>query len=368
MTTTYTYDSNGLRTSKTTGDDVTEYTYLGSSLVYQVTNKGQSDEVSLYFYYDEAGIAAFSYKSAEHPTDNGLYYYIRNPQGDILGIVDRTGTLIARYDFSAYGEYKSVWSPEEVPSEQIQRNNRVRNANPFDYRGYYYDTETGLYYCQSRYYDPVVDRFLNADTTDILVAKKDVYDKNLFAYCDNNPVVRYDTGGEFWDTLFDVVSLVTSVVDVIKNPSDPMAWVGLAADVVSLALPGVTGGSAVVKAVSKADDVVDTVKTANKVDNAIDTAKGAKKTFKVHGNSLSSTKTNYGYVLLNKDNEIMKFGETIHPTTRYSKNFLNRNGYTMNILERGSKADIHYWQYDMNNYYFNKYNRYPPSIKSKRGW
>ena len=131
--------------------------------------------------------------------------------------------MCIRDSYSAYGEYKLVWAPEEVPSEQIQRNNRVRNANPFDYRGYYYDTETGLYYCQSRYYDPEVDRFLNADTTDILVAKKDVYDKNLFAYCDNNPVVRYDTGGEFWDTLFDVVSLVISVVDVIKNPSDPMA-------------------------------------------------------------------------------------------------------------------------------------------------
>ena len=178
VTTTYTYDSNGLRTSKTTGDDVTEYTYLGSSLVYQVTNRGQSDEESLYFYYDEAGIAAFSYKSAEHPTDNGLYYYIRNPQGDILGIVDRTGTLIARYDFSAYGEYKSVWSPEEVPSEQIQRNNRVRNANPFDYRGYYYDEETGLYYCQSRYYDPEVDRWLNADG--IIGSNSTVLGYNLF--------------------------------------------------------------------------------------------------------------------------------------------------------------------------------------------
>ena len=204
MTTTYTYDSNGLRTSKTTGDDVTEYTYLGSSLVYQVTNKGQSDEESLYFYYDEAGIAAFSYKSAEHPTDNGLYYYIRNPQGDILGIVDRTGTLIARYDYSAYGEYKSVWMPEEVPSAQIQRNNRVRNANPFDYRGYYYDTETGLYYCQSRYYDPEVDRWLNADSVLIGIGG-DFRGNNLFTYCINNPVNFCDPMGYWpdWDVLFN---------------------------------------------------------------------------------------------------------------------------------------------------------------------
>ena len=204
VTTTYTYDSNGLRTSKTTGDDVTEYTYLGSSLVYQVTNKGQSDEVSLYFYYDEAGIAAFSYKSAEHPTDNGLYYYIRNPQGDILGIVDRTGTLIARYDYSAYGEYKLVWAPEEVPSEQIQRNNRVRNANPFDYRGYYYDTETGLYYVSSRYYDPEIGRFLNSDETSYIYADGINYGVNLFAYCENNPVNMYDPNG--------TIALLTCVI------------------------------------------------------------------------------------------------------------------------------------------------------------
>ena len=70
--------------------------------------------------------------------------------------------------------------------------------NPFRYRGYYLDSETGLYYLHNRYYDPQTCRFLNADTTDILEAKGDLYDKNLFAYCDNNPVARVDYGGEFW--------------------------------------------------------------------------------------------------------------------------------------------------------------------------
>ncbi len=60
------------------------------------------------------------------------------------------------------------------------------------------DSETGLYYLHNRYYDPQTCRFINTDTTDILEAKGDLYDKNLFAYCDNNPVARVDYGGEFW--------------------------------------------------------------------------------------------------------------------------------------------------------------------------
>ena len=81
-----------------------------------------------------------------------------------------------------------------MPSAQIQRNNRVRNANPFDYRGYYYDTETGLYYCQSRYYDPDVGRWLNADIK--IGAGYYFRGYNLFAYCLNDPVGFIDPTGE----------------------------------------------------------------------------------------------------------------------------------------------------------------------------
>ena len=70
--------------------------------------------------------------------------------------------------------------------------------NPFSYRGYYYDTETGLYYLSNRYYDPEIGRFISPDTTDILGVDSDLYDKNLYAYCDNNPVMRKDSNGELW--------------------------------------------------------------------------------------------------------------------------------------------------------------------------
>ena len=75
---------------------------------------------------------------------------------------------------------------------------------------------------------------------------------------------------------------------------------------------------------------------------------------------------NYGYALVDNQNNIMKFGETINPGRRYTNKYLNQNGYRMLILECGSKPDIHMWQYDMNMYYKNKYGMLPPL--NKRGW
>ena len=149
------------------------------------------------------------------------------------------------------------------------------------------DSETGLYYLQSRYYDPQICRFINTDTTDILEAKGDLYNKNLFAYCDNNPVARVDYGGEFWDTVLDVISLAIRVSEVINNPSSGTAWVGLAADAVCTVVPGLTGGGIAVKAATKADDAVDIVKAVGKTDDIVDTAKTVKKGWKV-GDDVSS--------------------------------------------------------------------------------
>lgn len=203
-----------------------------------------------------------------------------------------------------------------------------------------------------------MSRFLNADTVNVLEAKGDLYDKNLFAYCDNNPVVRVDLGGEFWDTIFDVVSLSSSVVDVVKNPTDPMAWAGLAADAVCLVTPCFTGGGAIVKAVTKADDVVDVVK----VDKLVDTAKTAKK---VHGNSLKTTKETIGYAIRkNETNEIMKYGETTRGVRRYSKSYYINNGVYMQELARGSKYDMHYWQHNQIVSYYNQHGHRPPWNKS----
>ncbi|ADL53274.1 hypothetical protein Clocel_3600 [Clostridium cellulovorans 743B] len=90
-------------------------------------------------------------------------------------------------------------------------------------------------------------------------------------------------------------------------------------------------------------------------------------TNEIHGNSLSNLNTNYGYALVDKDTgEILKFGETLYPDTRYSKSYLESKNAEMRVLESGNKIDMHYWQYDMNKYYFDKYDTYPPL--NPNGW
>ena len=127
------------------------------------------------------------------------------------------------------------------------------------------DTETTLYYLQSRYYDPKLGRFINADNYPS--TGQDLTGNNMFAYCGNNPVGRTDASGLFWDTALDVISLGVSIANVIENPDDPMAWLGVAADVASLAIPCVSGGGALVRAAAKADDVVDAFKAADNVED-----------------------------------------------------------------------------------------------------
>ena len=145
---------------------------------------------------------------------------------------------------------------------------------PLRYRGYVYDNETALYYLQSRYYDPAIGRFINGDV--LISSAQGLVGNNVFAYCSNNPVVRLDRDGQFWDTVFDIISLGASVIDVCINPSDAWAWIGLAGDALDL-IPFLTGVGEVIRVVKTADNVTDVVdttydiaKTVNSAENAID--------------------------------------------------------------------------------------------------
>ena len=90
---------------------------------------------------------------------------------------------------------------ETVFQRKRHTTSTLASLNPFRYRGYCYDEETGFYYVSSRYYDPGIGRFISADTTDVLDVQSDLYDKNLYAYCDNNPVMRKDLNGQVWITI-----------------------------------------------------------------------------------------------------------------------------------------------------------------------
>ncbi len=126
--------------------------------------------------------------------------------------------------------------------------------NPLRYRGYVYDEETGLYYLRSRYYNPNWGRFVSSDS--LLGVAGGLLQHNVFAYCANNPTVRKDIEGNFWETAFDVASLIASAVEVVVNPTDLSAWIGLLGDTVDL-IPFVTGVGETIRALRVADKVAD---------------------------------------------------------------------------------------------------------------
>ena len=129
-----------------------------------------------------------------------------------------------------------------------------------------------MYYLQSRYYDAKVGRFLNPDSYPS--TGQGIIGNNMFAYCGNNPVKRVDAEGYFWDTIFDVASLVVSVIDVASNPTDIGAWVGLAGDLIDVAVPFVGGISETARVVNATMEVADTIHdTAKVVDNTVDATK-----------------------------------------------------------------------------------------------
>ena len=200
------------------------------------------------------------------------------------------------------------------------------------------DTETAFYYVSSRYYDPEIGRFINADAVDLLGANGDFASLNLFTYCGNNPVTRKDAGGYAWETVFDIISLGTSIIEVSCNPADVGAWIGLVGDIIDVAVPFVAGVGETVRAVNagrKIADAADDMNDARRVAS------------KIHGNSLSSNKINYGYQLIDKNNNIVKYGESKNPLTRYSQKWLDENGYKVQIKVAGTKRGVHEWQHDM---------------------
>lgn len=156
------------------------YLYAGGKLLQETVTTGDTTATHNFFYDGVGNPYAMQ-------TGGTTYYYVTNLQGDVVALLDASGNAVASYAYDPYGK---VLSAEGTMAE----------TNPLRYRGYYYDTESGLYYLQSRYYDPAVCRFVNADNAAVIAVspEKANWDKNLFAYCDNDPVNRKDDGGELW--------------------------------------------------------------------------------------------------------------------------------------------------------------------------
>ena len=189
VTSTYTYDADGMRTKKQVGNSVTEYIISGDGIAAL-----KSGSYGVYFMRDENGVPyGLRYTTSEGNSFTD-YYYQYNLQGDIVSILDSAGSTVAKYTYDPWGYIVSITDGE---GNNIAGNaNHIANINPLRYRGYMYDTETGLYYLQSRYYDPATGRFINADAPEMLGANETVLSYNLYAYCENNPVNMVDYTGE----------------------------------------------------------------------------------------------------------------------------------------------------------------------------
>ena len=144
----------------------------------------------LEFIYDTQGLAGVVDNSGSTAK---TYFYRKDAQGNIVALLDENGAVVVKYVYNAWGEHK-VLNPDGTENTSASF---IGNINPFRYRGYYYDTSLKLYYLVTRYYDPVVGRFISQDSFDY--ADPDTINGlNLYAYCNNNPVMNVDPTGHAW--------------------------------------------------------------------------------------------------------------------------------------------------------------------------
>lgn len=193
-TSSYIYNADGQRILKNVNGIKTEYFYNGEILAGQKTG----DDIIAFMYDSNGDVFGFILNGT-------TYYYLKNAEYDVTAIADANGNILARYYYDAWGKLVDITGNVELAE-----------INPIRYRSYYYEFEIGMYYLKTRFYDPEMCRFLNADG--VLGANQDILAYNLFAYCSNNPINCTDsTGcGKIWNW---VKSTAHKVANYIKNPA-----------------------------------------------------------------------------------------------------------------------------------------------------
>lgn len=226
-TISYSYDADGYRVSKTVNGTKYTYQYVNGKLVHET--RGQQ---SFNYYYDASGyLTAIKYHLTAGGTEYA-YYATHNSRGDVLGLYNGNGDLVAKYEYDSWGNVLSV---KNASGTAITDQNNVGNLNPIRYRSYYLDSETGLYYLMARYYDPVTHRFINSDNQVSKTGKLGGY--NLFIYCNNNPLNLSDPTGQWPDWGALITGVVTAAIGVVAiaavvvtaGAATPLVALGLAA-------------------------------------------------------------------------------------------------------------------------------------------
>ena len=188
----YLYDGNGMRYLKEVNGQETYYYYDGTQLLMESRNGYRT-----WYVYGVTGIEGIVVESGYSENE---YFFDKNTLGDIVAIRDEDGDIVARYEYDAWGNVK-VMNPNGSINNSASF---IGHINPIRYRGYYYDNETGFYYLQTRYYDPTICRFINADNYELVMqlGQGIVGGFNVYSYCFNNPIMLIDDGG-FWPKSFN---------------------------------------------------------------------------------------------------------------------------------------------------------------------
>ena len=195
------YNDEGIRTGKNVNGVEHSYSLNGSQIIME--DMGGS---LLVYLYDASGSPiGMQYRNRIY--DMGAYdnfWFEKNLQGDIVAVYDEDGTKLISYAYDAWGNFTTTYHNGCTASNHA-------NLNPFRYRGYYYDSELGMYYLQSRYYDPVIGRFISTDGV-VSNIGGNILGNNLYAYCFNNPINKVDATGNWPRWITAAVAVTAAVV------------------------------------------------------------------------------------------------------------------------------------------------------------
>lgn len=235
----YTYNDQGVRVSKTFDGITTEYFVDGYNVLAEKTGN-----MVIYYTYDaDNSLISMNYLNNE-------YFYIKNMQGDIIRMVDKDGETVAEYRYDAWGNI-------------VYRSGLVSDINPYRYRGYRFDLETGLYYLNSRYYDSSIGRFISADSINYLNPSSSS-GLNLYAYCESNPVMNIDRDGHSWESFWNGVGnwwddnwdIVAGVALTVTFAAVSISTFGLGAVAIGMVVGGMIGtGFGALSAAMNGDDI-----------------------------------------------------------------------------------------------------------------
>ena len=261
----FTYDAEGLRTSKVVNGEKTVFIWDGDEIVMELSASGKVQKRYIRgndLVYADKGEDNASGESSEKQ------YYIKNPHGDVVQLTDADGNVSKTYEYDSFGN--------EVNPDK-------KDDNPFRYCGEYYDKETDTIYLRARYYQPYLGRFLTRDT--YTGDDDDPLSLHLYTYCGNDGINRIDPSGNIWETIFDIVSIGESIYSMVTNPSWENAGY-LAWDVASI-IPGVPGSyvakvpAKVIKSSAKAAKTAKTAVKASKAGKYVNkAAKGIRRSSK----------------------------------------------------------------------------------------